>query len=528
MKYILSILLTIYLCALSSASIAHNGHHLGQIQFTTTGKPAAQPYFEQGIMYLHSFQYDEARANFQKAEKIDPDFALAFWGDAMTYNHPLWGEQDYDGAVKTLERFAKTAEERVEKAKTAKEKGFMNAVNILYGKGDKATRDNHYVDAMRELYRQSPEDDEIAMWYTLALLGSAEAERDTRVYMQAAGVAEDIYARNKHHPGALHYVIHAYDDPIHAPLGLRAARAYAKAAPEASHALHMPSHIFNALGLWDDVINSNQAAWDAGVKLNKSGDPTKYTIHDLHALQWLAYGHLQKQHYQTAYHLTKIMENIALKTQTPKAKWYYAQMRGAYLTDSQDNKANLASLDMSGVELSALSTNIYADVLVAKRNCDTAKMQKSLTQLMNAIPQTIPNKTYTDYFTSLTQSGVLAARITVLEIKAHIAQCQHQTKQAIQFLQQAAKMEEGVSFGYGPPIPVKPSFELLADMLQLDQQYTEAYKEYIVTLKRMPNRTNAVQGAERAKNYLIAHHMTMPTEEIKPYFHRLILPEYFH
>jgi tetratricopeptide (TPR) repeat protein len=179
MLRLLIILIAVGMSITSNFVFAHDAHHLGQIHFPTSGKSTAQPYFEKGVMFLHSFQYEEARANFAEAEKIDNQFAMAYWGEALTYNHPLWGEQEYDNANKALSRFAKTADERIKKAKTPKEKGFMKAVNLLYGKGDKATRDSHFVDAMRDLYQAYPEDDEIAIWYTLALLGSAEAERDT-------------------------------------------------------------------------------------------------------------------------------------------------------------------------------------------------------------------------------------------------------------------------------------------------------------------------------------------------------------
>src|SRR5580700_10492528 len=125
--------------------------HLGNIDFPSTGKPEAKPYFEKGVMLLHSFQYGEALSYFQKAQTLDPRFALAYWGEAMTYNHPLWGEQECDLAVKTLARFASTAEGRVAKAKSGKEKGLINAINHLYGEGDKVTRDKNYMNAMRQL-----------------------------------------------------------------------------------------------------------------------------------------------------------------------------------------------------------------------------------------------------------------------------------------------------------------------------------------------------------------------------------------
>lgn len=521
------IVCVICLLLIANRVSAHNTSHLGQIYFPTTGKPAAQPSFEKGVMYLHSFQYDEARVCFRQAEKIDPEFALAYWGEALTYNHPLWGEQQYDQAVKVLKRFAPTADTRVNKTKSAKEKGLMNAVNQLYGAGNKVTRDRHYMDALRELYRQYPQDDEIATLYSLALLGTAESERNARTYMQSAGVTEDVFSRNKKHPGALHYLIHAYDDPIHAPLGLRAARAYAKIAPSASHALHMPSHIYTALGLWDEVIQSNQAAWNAGRQQNSKQDPAAYTIHDLHALQWLAYAHLQKKHYATAYQLTKTMESIAQSTSTPMAKWYYGLMRASYLSDSGDYNAKLSSLSMNHVELSAYASNIYADVLQAKSQGDSARMKSLLDELVKVIPVKYPNQTYSDYFTSVTKSGILTARIIELEIRAQIAMSEKQSDKAIQYLKRAGKLEAQTSFGYGPPIPVKPSFELLAEILLKEKKYGMAYQQYIITLKRLPNRTFSAEGEKMTKKKLLAHKLPLP-EGINPYFHRLILPEFYH
>ncbi len=254
---------------------------LGKIYFPTSANQAAETHFINGVLFLHNFEYEQARAAFQQAEKADSTFALAYWGEAMTYNYPVWNEQNLSEARKVLAKLAPTDTERVERAKTEKEKGFIQAINLLFGKGSKLERDAAYTESMRKLYRQYPNDDEIAAFYALALLGLTEGTRDFQTYMQAAAIVEEISQDNPKHPGALHYAIHSYDDPIHAPLGLRAARIYAQIAPDASHALHMPSHIFLALGMWDDVIASNQAAWEAGIKNNPSGDPTNYTIHDL-------------------------------------------------------------------------------------------------------------------------------------------------------------------------------------------------------------------------------------------------------
>ncbi len=511
---------------------AHGGKHLGKINFTTSANEKAQPLFESGIMQLHSFEYAEARADFQNAKKADPEFALAYWGEAMTYNHPLWGEQDYEAALKVLNELSPTAQGRVQKAKTVKEKLLINAVNILYGKGSKKFRDNAYADAMREIYRQYPNDDEIASFYALALLGTTETKRDMQVYMQAAGIADEIYSRNPLHPGALHYAIHSFDDPIHAPLGLRAARSYAKIAPDASHALHMPSHIFMAMGMWDDVIASNKAAWEVGLKQNVSGNPQQFTIDDLHALQWLGYGYLQKQQYHTAYQSTKVMEKIAATANTPMAKWYYAMLRAAYVSETHDYNADLKSLDMTNIELSARASNLYTDALIALNQghgvTDINAAKAILGKLSQSIPKAIRKQdTYQDYFISITDSGITAAKIMELELQAHIASREGKIQDAILFLKKAIKLEDKMSFGYGPPIPVKPASELLAEYNSQHKQYAAAYQEYFVTLKRMPHRFIAEQGLKLTENKLQALGVAVP-ESIRPYFNRLMLPEFYH
>jgi hypothetical protein len=205
--------------------------------------------FIRGVLLLHNFQYDDATETFLDLQKKEPDFSLGYWGEAMTYNHPLWDEQDYEKGLNALKKFGATPFERVQKAKTPQEKGLMKAIDLLYGEGSKSYRDYLYAVAMKDLYEKFPEDDEIATFYALALLGNKQGTRNFTEYMKAASVANDVFTRNPKHPGAMHYLIHSVDDPIHAPMGLNAARAYSVIAPNAAHAAHMPSHIFLALGL---------------------------------------------------------------------------------------------------------------------------------------------------------------------------------------------------------------------------------------------------------------------------------------
>src|SRR6266566_1796600 len=239
---------------------------LGTIRFPSSASAAAQPAFLTGVKALHNFEFDEAFDAFQQAQKADPKFVLAYWGEAMSFNHPLWAEQDLNAARKALNKLAPTAQERAQKAPAGKERGLIEAVDVLFGEpaGDKLARDVAYSQAMQHLYEQDPEDHEIATFYALSLLGTVRpGDHGFKRQALAASIAEKVFRANPKHPGAAHFIIHSFDDPDHAPLGLEAARAYARIAPSAPHALHMPSHIFVQLGMWDDVVASNKVAYAA-------------------------------------------------------------------------------------------------------------------------------------------------------------------------------------------------------------------------------------------------------------------------
>src|SRR5262245_39701455 len=232
---------------------------LGTISFPTSAAPAAQAPFLVGVKALFNFEFDIAADAFLEAQKADPNFALGYWGEAMSYNHPLWAQQDLAKARKAMEKIAPTAAARAAKAPAGKERMLVESLEVLFGgSGDKLTRDIAYADTMRRIHEKFSTDDEITTFYALALLGTARpGDKSIRNAMQAAALSEAVFQRNPQHPGAAHYIIHSFDDPDHAILALPAARAYSKIAPAAAHALHMPSHIFVQLGMWDDVIASN-------------------------------------------------------------------------------------------------------------------------------------------------------------------------------------------------------------------------------------------------------------------------------
>jgi tetratricopeptide (TPR) repeat protein len=254
---------------------------LGTITFANSGKPEAQSAFLRGVLLLHNFAYPQAKMAFVEAEKIDPKFVLAWWGEAMTYNHPIWNQVDVVegrrmlGEIKPLLTTA-----------TPREREFIAALDALFGEGDKTARDQAYEHAMERAAKDNPDDAEAQVFWALSILGSrAWHQLDEPRSMRAAAILEDLLPTHRDHPGVLHYLIHAYDDPVHAPLGLRAARRYSKVASSAPHALHMPSHIFLQLGMWDDAARSNEAAYALSKEWHEP---------DLHSLSWLEYIYLQQ------------------------------------------------------------------------------------------------------------------------------------------------------------------------------------------------------------------------------------------
>lgn len=506
---------------------AESENQLGVVHLAVSEKnPEAKDSFLKGLLLLHSFQYDEARVDFESAQKLDPEFAMAYWGEVMTYNHPVWNEQNYAAANDVLTKLAPTSEGRLIKAQTPLEKGFINAVNKLYGSGSKLKRDDDYESAMHDLYAKFPDSEEVGAFYALSILGSTQGTRSFKNYMQAAGILEELYQDNPKHPGVIHYLIHTYDDPIHAPLGLRFARMYAKIAPDSPHALHMPSHIYLALGMWDDVVNSNLAAWNAGVvEKNHSGN---YDVHALHALQWLSYGYLQLKDNDMAYQQVKIMEQIVkLNPNDAMSKWYYSLMRAVYMSDTQNWNVDLSEIDLSGIEMSAVADNAYVQGMQAIKNKNSKKALQIIenTYRFSKTSTTkvgVETACHNDanYFNTLNDGGIVIVKIVYFELKAQNALAN--LNQAIQFAKQAADIENSLSFGYGPPLPAKPANELLAELYLQNKQYVLAYKQFLISLEHTPNRTISKEGLQKTINKLNTLKITIPQDSQKPYFNKLM------
>jgi len=293
---------------------------MGVISFPNSGAPEAQDQFIRGVLALHSFWFEEAGEAFTKAQQIDPGFALAYWGEAMSYNHPLWAEQDLAAARAALQKLGQTRAERFAKAPSEREKAYLEAVEILFGEGDKLERDRAYAKAMGRLSERFPDDDEANVLYALSLLGTMRpGDKGFSRQMKSAAILADVQQRNPKHPAAAHFTIHSFDDPEHAPLSLKAADLYAQIAPEAPHALHMPSHIYIQLGMWERVLASNEAAYGASVKwVERKG--LSLSKRDFHSLEWGQYGALQLGQYAKARDMVPLVEQVAARTADARAQ----------------------------------------------------------------------------------------------------------------------------------------------------------------------------------------------------------------
>jgi tetratricopeptide (TPR) repeat protein len=268
---------------------------LGAVSFANSGNAAAQAPFHRGLALLHSFEYDQAAEAFREAQKADPGLAMAYWGEALTYAHLLWGEDDVAGARAALARLGPTRGERLGKAGTPREKAFGDAIEALFVEADQPARVSGFAAATRALAASYPDDlDAVAFAALAAMFGGYQptSADGSGAKESAIDYAERVFKANPKHPGGAHYLIHACDNPASAARGLEAARRYAEIAPDAEHALHMPSHIFVQLGLWADSIASNIRSWDASAKEVVARKLTNADL-SFHALNYQQYSELQ-------------------------------------------------------------------------------------------------------------------------------------------------------------------------------------------------------------------------------------------
>jgi tetratricopeptide (TPR) repeat protein len=447
---------------------------LGSLDFPNSGAPEAQAAFLEGVLLLHSFEFDDAAAEFKEAQEIDSDFALAYWGEAMTYNHPLWRQQDKPAALAALGRYATSSQARQSKAPTPREAAYLATLDVLYGEGAKTERDVAYMGAMERLMGAYPDDIEARAFYSLAILGSTDGERDFATYMRAAAVAQPIVDLNPNHPGAVHYIIHSFDDPVHAPLGLPAARAYSGIAPDAGHAQHMVSHIFMASGMWDDVVAANILARDVqngrNAQLGQPSNPCG------HYTAWLHYGWLQQGKVEDAERGLSECHERVLSGGTPGEVNYFVNMRARQVLDMGDwDAAERFSADVDHPSYDFITG------MAAIRKGDRDVAQGMLIKLGSSTTMDNPH-----------------LRIAHMELAALIALDGGGEDLAIGLLTEASVLEETLAIEFGPPASLQPPHELLGAVYLMSDRPAEAAHAFRKALEFTPRRTNSLVGLSTA------------------------------
>jgi tetratricopeptide (TPR) repeat protein len=489
------------LVLIATTALAQND--AGEVSFANSGAPDAQASFQHGLALLHDFEYEQAAQAFRDAQTIDPSFAMAYWGEAMTFTHPVWFQQDADAARAALKRFGATPAERLARAKTERERDYLRAVDVLYGDGTKDERDFKYAEAMRAVHERYPDDVDATAFYAVALLGTSHQGRDFAIYMRAAALLEEVFPSHPQHPGVLHYLIHSYDDPIHAPLGLRAARRYGVVAPGAGHALHMTSHIFIAMGMWDDVIDANRRAIDVvnkqrAARAKPPADCGHYPI-------WLHYAYLQEHRFEEALKALDAcrasafapFESAGFMDTYEGRMDSFAEMRAHLIASGGTLTAagNIAIPD--GAQLAnARFTVAYGDVLAASKRGDVSALKAAVTrlhELQKAASESHPHAMSAMNPNAHTRYEVMVQQADALQLAA-----EGKRTEAIAMLRKTAAAETAMPFEFGPPVIEKPTYELLGDELLAAGRGAEAAAAYRSALERTPGRSASVDGLARA------------------------------
>jgi tetratricopeptide (TPR) repeat protein len=480
---------------------------LGRVVFPNSGSAAAQADFLRGVAWLHSFMYEDAIDAFRAAQKIDPSFALAYWGEAMSFSQPLWFFEEVPQARAALAKLAPTPEARIAKGKTPREQAFMRAVETLFGPGDTAARAAAYAGVMSKLAADHPADDEAQTFYALALLSTLpRGDAALPIRKQAGAIAETVFKRNANHPGAAHYILHAYDHGSLVARALPAARAYAKIAPAASHALHMPAHAFLQVGFWDDAAASDEASWNASISWAKRRG-LSIASRDYHSLAWLQYEWTQQGRFSKTKEAIAFVEQ-AMQASSPKPQTasplhsgghgYGEQSeigRGSGESALRNDRGSMRARyiiegerwhEMKGQTTFDNIEELFALGLSAVNLGEAPRVRVVIDEFRKASAPGQPPELRE-------QAEIMLRQMEALDL---FAQGQHDA--GLQRLDRAASLQARMPKPIGRPFPVKDVNELYGELLLQLGRSTEAIGRFDRVLARTPNRSRALLGLARA------------------------------
>jgi hypothetical protein len=475
---------------------AHNhepDEHVGNVDFPTSCSAPAQPSLEKGLALLHSFQFSESGQSFGDAAQRDPQCAMAYWGQAMSQYYLLWDfpdEKQITEGRKDVELAQKAGEQ------SPREREYVAAAAAFFNSDPKlshADRTKLYVDAMEKLHTDNPQDVEAGALYAVALVSLAQNGVDEMANRRkAVAVLNPLFAAHPNNPGLAHYLIHACDVPELSPEGLAAARAYAKIAPDSSHAEHMPSHIFTRLGLWQESVDSNLAAIAAAADATKAGRGD--AGYQFHPMDFLDYTYLQSGFEAKARALVPELKTVpgAKPAQIADHEALFEARNAMELRRWQE----AASLTVHEDQKFIWRDNTYwARAIGAARSGDLAGARRDAKTLASIVRQ------QNEYEKKLGNPVTPGKNVMQLEADAWIAFGAGKTDAALASLSAAADREDKE---HAEPF-VAPAREMLADMLLQLKRPAESLAAYQAVLKDHPNRFDAVYGAAQAADAATQH-----------------------
>jgi tetratricopeptide (TPR) repeat protein len=484
---------------------------VGKITFPITCAPDVQSDFARGVALLHSFFYEEARRVFTSVAERDPKCAMAQWGIAMTWWHPIWTPPTPEEM-----RAGKAAIEKAVSmnAGTDRERGFINALNIYYNTPDSSSaapvgqschgpvgprhRVIAYEKAMRQLRDKYPEDFEVQTFYAFAVLGVGYATpNDTTLskQLEAAGILEKLWKQDANHPGVVHYLIHSYDYPQFAQRGLAAAQLYDDIAPWVPHALHMPSHIFTRLGMWDESIAANRASAEASRAYAAMRHREATEAEELHALDYLAYSYLQEAQDTEAKKIVEVAAKVRKTNPELEFSAAYAlaaiPTRYAFERNDWAGAANLSIPNLPHWTSFPFMEGLveYGHALGRAHTGDLEGARKAIARMQQLRDATKDPKF--DYFKSHLDLQMQAA-------SAWVASAEGKKNEAVDMLRRAADSEDILGKHPVSPGAFVPIREQLGTLLLEMGQPAEAQREFEAALKIYPGRFRGLYGAAQA------------------------------
>lgn len=473
-----------------------SSERLGQINFPVSCTASSQKQFNRATALLHSFWYEEAERSFAAIAREDPKCAMAHWGVAMSNYHPVWAP----ATVAELKKgWAAVESAKSTGAKTERERGYIAAIEAFYRDHDKLdhrTRALAYEKAMERLHISYPKDREAAIFYSLALLGTGPLTDKTFANQKkAAGILNRVLPVEPRHPGVAHYLIHSFDYPQLAQLALPAARSYAKIAPSSPHALHMPSHIFTRLGLWQESISSNLASAAAAKNHVMKTHPGAASFDELHAVDYLVYAYLQGAQDEKAARLLAYLKGVnRVDVEQFAAAYAFAAVPARYALERRQ-WGEAAKLEIHPINFPWQNFQ-YAEAIIhfaraigAARSGDPASARNAVDKL-SSIREALANKKDV-YWSSQVEIQRQAA-------VAWLTFAEGNQDEALKLMRFAADLEAASEKHPVTPGAVVPARELLGDMLLELKQGNEALAAYEASLLNSPKRFNGLYGAARA------------------------------